>query len=140
MIKPKIINWVLTPHDQEFERVFYCYASESNVQEMTKEYHITILKKEAKIIDGELVFDKKEIIKQFISYFVGVLFARFSLDKEGLVLANLGENLEDYLKQIPNPKFLPDDDNVVPILKREYFEDDIVNRFKEFIKKVLDGS
>ncbi|WP_135605610.1 BREX-1 system adenine-specific DNA-methyltransferase PglX [Methanococcoides sp. NM1] len=75
-----------------------------------------------------------DTIKEFISYAVGCMFGRYSLDKPGLVLANQGEKKEDYVKQVPEPSFMPDDDNIIPILEDEYFEDDIVNRFKEFLK------
>jgi len=128
----------LHKNEEELNKLFIeIYGLEDELTYDVPLEDITILKKEAKIENGELVFNKKEIIKQFISYFVGVLFGRFSLDKEGLILANLGETLEEYLKQIPNPSFLPDDDNVVPVLEREYFEDDIVSRFKEFVKVVF---
>ncbi|WP_342304942.1 BREX-1 system adenine-specific DNA-methyltransferase PglX [Methanolobus sp. ZRKC5] len=75
-----------------------------------------------------------DTIKEFISYAVGCMFGRYSLDKPGLVLANQDEKIEDYLEQVPEPSFMPDADNIIPILEDEYFEDDIVNRFKEFLK------
>lgn len=75
-----------------------------------------------------------DTIKEFISYAVGCMFGRYSLDKPGLVLANQGEKMGDYLKQVPEPGFMPDKDNIIPILEDEYFEDDIVDRFKEFLK------
>ena len=66
------------------------------------------------------------------------MFGRYSLDKEGLVLANQGETLEDYLKKVElgqeEVQFLPDDDNIIPVLDDEWFEDDIVGRFYEFLK------
>lgn len=99
---------------------------------------ITILKEETKIVNGQLVFQKNEIIKQFISYAVGCMFGRYSLDQEGLILANQGETLEDYLhkgeKTNQQVQFLPDQDNIIPILDDEWFEDDIVGRFYEFLK------
>ena len=99
---------------------------------------ITILKEETDIVNGELVFDAKEVMTQFMSYAVGCMFGRYSLDKEGLILANQGETLEDYLKKISKSEdevsFLPDDDNIIPILDDEWFEDDIVGRFYEFLK------
>lgn len=95
---------------------------------------ITILKDETKIQDGDLVFKKDVIIKQFLSYFVGCLMGRYSIDKEGLILANKGETLQDYLNKVPNPSFIPDDDNIIPILDDEYFDDDIITRLKEFLK------
>jgi type II restriction/modification system DNA methylase subunit YeeA len=75
-----------------------------------------------------------DTIKEFISYAVGCMFGRYSLDHPGLVLANQGEKIRDYLEQVPEPSFMPDADNIIPILEDEYFEDDIVGRFKEFLK------
>ncbi|OIQ21187.1 BREX-1 system adenine-specific DNA-methyltransferase PglX [Lacinutrix sp. MedPE-SW] len=99
---------------------------------------ITILKEETDIVNGELVFDAKEVLIQFISYAVGCMFGRYSLDKEGLILANQGETLEDYIEKVAKSEdkvsFLPDDDNIIPILDDEWFEDDIVGRFYEFLK------
>jgi type II restriction/modification system DNA methylase subunit YeeA len=99
---------------------------------------ITILKEEIKIVNNQLVFQEKEIFKQFMSYAVGCMFGRYSLDKEGLILANQGGSLEDYLEKVAlsedEVSFLPDDDNIIPILNDEWFEDDIVNRFNEFLK------
>ncbi len=75
-----------------------------------------------------------DTIKEFISYSVGCMFGRYSLDKPGLILANQGETIKDYLQQVPEPSFMPDDDNIIPILEDEYFTDDIVGGFKEFMK------
>jgi hypothetical protein len=86
----------------------------------------------------ELKFDAKEVFAQFISYAVGCMFGRYSLDKEGLILANQGETLEDYLRTVTlsgvEVSFIPDTDNIIPILDDEWFEDDIVSRFKEFLR------
>ena len=71
--------------------------------------------------------EKEETIKSFISYFVGCLFGRYSLDEEGLISAGKF-NISQY------HKFMPDEDNIVPILDDEYFDDDIVSRFVEFVK------
>ncbi len=75
-----------------------------------------------------------DTMKEFISYAVGCMFGRYSLDKEGLILANQGDTLEDYLKQVPTPTFTPDDDNIIPILGGDWFADDITGRFKQFLK------
>ncbi|MGQ1787985.1 BREX-1 system adenine-specific DNA-methyltransferase PglX [Saccharicrinis sp. GN24d3] len=92
----------------------------------------------------KLPFNPKEIFKQFISYAVGCMFGRYSLDKEGLILANQGETLSDYIAKVQSSKskvqsiedlsFVPDDDNIIPVLDDEWFEDDIVGRFKAFLK------
>jgi len=75
-----------------------------------------------------------DTIREFISYAVGCLLGRYSLDKEGLILANQGETVEDSLEQVPNPSFMPDKDNVLPVLDDEYFTDDIIDLFKQFLK------
>ena len=77
-----------------------------------------------------------DTMREFISYAVGCMFGRYSLDKEGLILANQGETLQDYLKQVPEPSFMPDDDNVIPLIDfdGDWFEDDITERFKQFLK------
>jgi hypothetical protein len=100
---------------------------------------ITILKEETSIVNNQLVFNAKEVMQQFVSYALGCMFGRYSLDKPGLIIANQGETLEDYLNVIASEgkqfaSFLPDDDNIIPILDNEWFEDDIVGRFYEFLK------
>ncbi len=72
--------------------------------------------------------------KEFISYSVGCMFGRYSLDKPGLILANKGETIEDYLQQIPKPTFPADADNVIPILDGDWFMDEIAGRFRTFLK------
>jgi type II restriction/modification system DNA methylase subunit YeeA len=56
------------------------------------------------------------------------------IGKPGLILANQGETLTDYLKQIPEPSFPADANNVVPILDDDWFVDDIVERFRKFLR------
>lgn len=75
-----------------------------------------------------------DTIKEFISYSVGCMFGRYSLDKEGLILVNQGETLQDYLKQIPNPTFPPTETNVIPILEGDWFSDDITEKFWQFLR------
>ena len=67
-------------------------------------------------------------IKSFISYAVGCMFGRYSLDEEGLQFAGGEFDISKY------SKFVPDDDNIIPVLDTEYFNDDIVGRFVEFVK------
>jgi hypothetical protein len=99
---------------------------------------ITILKDEKVIANGRLEFKVDEIFYQFMSYAVGCIFGRYSLDKEGLILANQGETLEDFLIKVEMNKellsFTPDDDNIIPVLDDEWFEDDIVGCFYSFLK------
>ena len=97
---------------------------------------ITILKSESIINDrGELEFKADEIMKQFISYAVGVMFGRYSLDKDGLQIANLGsETLVSQMADETKVSFPIDDDNVIPVLEDDYFSDDIASRVINFVK------
>jgi hypothetical protein len=71
---------------------------------------------------------KQDVIKSFISYAVGCMFGRYSLDVEGLAFAGGEWDAEKY------KTFIPDQDNIIPICDDEYFDDDIVGRFVEFVK------
>lgn len=71
---------------------------------------------------------------EFLSYAVGCMFGRYSLDAPGLILANQGETLQDYLARIPDPSFMPDEDNVIPVLDENWFPDDITERFRLFLR------
>jgi len=82
-------------------------------------------------LEAELLADT---MREFISYAVGCMLGRYSLDKPGLILANQGETLADYLKQVPQPRFTPDKDNVIPMLDGDWFADDIVERFRQFLR------
>lgn len=75
-----------------------------------------------------------DTMKEFISYSVGCMFGRYSLDKPGLILANQGETLADYLAKVTQPTFEPEEDNVIPILDGDWFVDDITERFKKFLQ------
>lgn len=79
---------------------------------------------------------KHSHVTSLLSYAVGCMFGRYSLDEPGLILANQGESLADYLARIPEPTFMPDDDNVIPMIDfdGDWFEDDITERFKQFLR------
>ena len=75
-----------------------------------------------------------DLVKDLVSYAVGCMFGRYSLDEPGLILANQGDTLQDYLAKVPKPSFIPDKDNVIPIVDGDWFEDDIVARFRQFLR------
>lgn len=74
--------------------------------------------------------DLEREIKSLISYAVGCMFGRYSLDKEGIAYAGGEWNPDNY------QTFIPDVDNVIPIIDNEYFEDDIVGLFIKWLEKV----
>lgn len=75
-----------------------------------------------------------DTMRELVSYAVGCMLGRYSLDKPGLILANQGETLADYLAQVPEPSFPADDDNVIPVLDGDWFADDITLRFRQFLR------
>ena len=142
----------LHKNEEELNRLFIeIYELQDEMDEKVSFDDITILKKEAKIVEIDnsipknfssesekylydrgvsLEFNKNVLIKQFISYAVGCMFGRYSLDEEGLVFAGGEFDKNKY------SKFISDEDNCIPITDSEYFSDDIVTRFVEFVKIV----
>jgi hypothetical protein len=80
---------------------------------------------------------RADLVRNLVSYAVGCMFGRYSPDKPGLILADQGATLQDYLAKVPTPTFTPDADNVIPIVDGDWFEDDIVARFRQFLRIVF---
>lgn len=76
----------------------------------------------------------ENIIRSFLSYFIGCLFGRYSLDESGLIFAGGKFDINKY------SEYIPDEDNIIPVLNTEtkYFEDDVMVRFEEFLKVTFD--
>ena len=70
------------------------------------------------------------MLKTFIQYFVGCLFGRYSIDKNGIVCSSSQVEINNY------SRFDVDTDNIIPLTEENYFGDDIVSRFKKFIEIV----
>lgn len=82
---------------------------------------------------------RADTMAEFLHYAVGCMFGRYSLNATGLILANQGEGLADYLthlqaKGVPEPSFDVDADNVIPVLDGDWFADDITERFRKFLR------
>ena len=73
---------------------------------------------------------KKDEIVSLLSYFIGCMFGRYSLDTEGLAYAGGEWNDTKY------KRFKPDIDNIIPITDEEYLEDDIISRLCTWLKVV----
>ncbi|MEQ2529409.1 BREX-1 system adenine-specific DNA-methyltransferase PglX, partial [Bacillaceae bacterium CLA-AA-H227] len=89
---------------------------------------------EPDVSDNEISINKAEQIrdvKSFVSYAIGCIFGRYSLDKEGLVYAG-GEFEPSRYSTLH-----PDKDNVLPVLSGAYFEDDIISKFIEFVQRIF---
>ncbi|NVK73703.1 MAG: BREX-1 system adenine-specific DNA-methyltransferase PglX [Oceanospirillaceae bacterium] len=74
---------------------------------------------------------------ELISYSIGCMMGRYSLDREGLVYAHSGnEGFGDLISEGAYKTFSADDDGIIPITDQEWFSDDATNRFREFVKVV----
>ena len=124
-LKDNFIQWDITKKSQ-FEKL---KKNEIKLDTLFSEiYGIKINGTiEEKFISIRLA-DYEGDIKSFVSYVVGCIFGRYSLDDEGLQFAGGAFDLSNY------SKFIPDNDNIIPVLDTEYFDDDIVGRFVEFVK------
>ncbi|SDN66706.1 Methyltransferase domain-containing protein [Halomonas shengliensis] len=77
-----------------------------------------------------------DTLKELVSYAIGCMMGRYSLEKPGLILASQGETVRDYFAQIPEPSFSPDDNAIIPLTDQEWFTDDATNRFRDFVRTV----
>ena len=77
---------------------------------------------------------RADTIGEFLSYAVGCMFGRYSLDAPGLILANQSERLENYIARVPKSRFVPTSNNIIPVLDSDWFPDDIEERFRMFLR------
>ncbi len=79
-------------------------------------------------------WNRDVLMKQLISYAVGCMMGRYSIDNPGLILANQGDGLEQYNEQVPDTRFEPDDDGIIPLMSAQSdFADNATVRFKQWL-------
>ena len=110
----------LKENEEELNRIFIdIYGLQDELTPEVEDKNVTVRQA-----------DLQREIKSLISYAVGCMFGRYSLDKDGLIYAGGEWDNSKY------DTFIPDEDNCIPITDEEYFSDDIVGRFVEFVKTV----
>ena len=110
----------LKTNEEELNRIFIdIYGLQDELTPEVRDKDVTVRKA-----------DLQRDIRSFISYAVGCMFGRYSLDVDGLAYAGGEWDSSRYLT------FRPDDDNCIPITDEDYFSDDIVRRLVEFVKTV----
>lgn len=110
----------LKANEEELNRIFIdIYGLQNELTPEVEDKDVTVRKA-----------DLERDIKSFISYAVGCMFGRYSLDVDGLAYAGGEWDASKYAS------FPADKDNIIPICDDEYFEDDIVGLFVEFVKTV----
>lgn len=161
-------------NEEELNKIFIdIYELNNEMDNFVTFEDITLLKKEAKIeevlipaqhIDEKveqektsegylynrgvkLEFNKLELVKQFLSYAVGCIMGRYSIDKKGLIIANSDDVLETdegkiYIKDIngevrhhiENPRFISDSYGIIPVTSEKVFDNDVVTKVIEFVE------
>ena len=110
----------LKTNEEELNRIFIdIYGLQDELTPEVEDKDVTVRKA-----------DLQRDIKNLISYAVGCMFGRYSLDEDGLAYAGGEWDNSKY------DTFIPDEDNCIPITDEEYFEDDIVGLFCAWLKKV----
>ena len=110
----------LKANEEELNRIFIdIYGLQDELTPEVEDKDVTVRKA-----------DLGRDIRSFISYAVGCMFGRYSLDVDGLAYAGGEWDASKYAS------FAADKDNIIPICDDEYFEDDIVGLFVKFVKTV----
>ena len=129
----------LKANEEELNRIFIdIYGLQDELTPEVEDKDVTVRKA-----------DLGRDIRSFISYAVGCMFGRYSIYKEGLIYAGgkwnyngyenmawIAEGKPEVLSFYSKTHFFPDQDNIIPICDDEYFVDDIVHKFIEFVSVV----
>jgi len=148
--QPESVEWCYDTYCTKWERLFM--QLHENEEELNRQFikiyslqdeltpdvpldEITILQQgEIKIEDNELKWNADVVMKQLISYAIGCMMGRYSIDKPGLILANQGDGLEQFNEQVPDSRFEPDDDGIIPLMSAQSdFADNATIRFKQWL-------
>ena len=110
----------LKANEEELNRIFIdIYGLQDELTPEVEDKDVTVRKA-----------DLQRDIKSLLSYAVGCMFGRYSLDVEGLAYAGGKWDSSKY------QSYIPDADNVIPITDEEYLDDDIVSRLCAWLKAV----
>ena len=111
----------LKANEEELNRIFIdIYGLQDELTPDVEERDVTVRRA-----------DLGREIRSLISHAVGCMFGRYSLDTEGLAYAGGDWDAGRYRS------FIPDKDNILPICDDEYFDDDILGRFVDFVRVVF---
>ena len=111
----------LKANEEELNRIFIeIYGLQDELSPEVEDKDVTVRKA-----------DLGRDIRSLLSYAVGCMLGRYSPSEEGLIFAGGDWDIERYRR------YIPDEDNVIPILDTLYFDDDIVLRLEEFIRLIF---
>ena len=148
--RPESVEWCYDTYCTKWERLFM--QLHENEEELNRQFiniyglqdelppdvpldEVTILQQgEKSIDDNQLKWNADVVMKQLISYSIGCMMGRYSIDKPGLILANQGDSLEQFNEQVLDSRFEPDDDGIIPLMSAQSdFADNATIRFKQWL-------
>ena len=107
----------LKANEEELNHIFIdIYGLQDELSPDVEDKYVTIRKA-----------DLGREIRSLLSYAIGCMFGRYSPTQDGIIFAGGEWNIERY------KRYLPDEDNIIPIMDTKYFDDDIVSRLEDFI-------
>lgn len=144
------LEWLVEQYKQKWTRLFL--QLHDNEEQLNRQFidiyglqdeltpdvpldEITILQQgEITIDNSQITWHDDVIVKQLISYAVGCMMGRYSLDHKGLILANQGDGQKEYEVLVPNSRFAIDDDGIIPLMSvNNELTDHITLRFKTWL-------
>ena len=153
---PESVEWCYDMYCGKWERIFM--QLHKNEEELNRQFieiyglqdeltpdvpldEITILQQgevsineNANDDDDRLIWHSDVVMKQLISYAVGCMMGRYSIDAPGLILANQGDGQNEYNAKVPNSRFEVDDDGIIPLMASDTdFADNATLRFKQWL-------
>jgi hypothetical protein len=79
-----------------------------------------------------------DLVKELLSYAMGCIMGRYSLDRPGVLIGSAGESLREFAEKVGRPfealTFVPNDNGIVPMLDGDWFEDDVLGQIREFLR------
>lgn len=135
----------LKDNEEELNRQFIeIYGLQDELEPFVPTREITILQQgEISIVPapgddsgyGDTIsWNRDALMKQLISYAIGCMMGRYSIDKEGLILANQGDGEKEFAELVPNSRFEVDDDGIIPLMASDTdFADNATKRFKQWL-------
>jgi hypothetical protein len=125
-------------NEEENNRIFIeLYGLQDELSPEVPYTEITILQDElveSARKENRIEFDESVLARQLVSYGVGCLMGRYSVEQDGLILADAGATLDDFRAKIPNARFLPDPDGILPLTDEDDFPDDLPTAFKSWLR------
>lgn len=127
--------------EEEINQIFITHSSLMNEVKSTVDLNTISLmtNPDFRYDSGQLneSMQVNDLLKELISYIIGCMMGRYSLDREGLVYAHEGnKGFAELVAEGAYKTFPADNDGILPLMDEEWFDDDVTSRVKEFVRTV----